>query len=72
MQYLLEAGADVNLPSKNGWTPLMKAAFFGHDKIVQTLLEAGAEVRVRDMHGRTAADHAHRSDNQQLTALLAR
>lgn len=70
VQTLVDGGADVNQPAMQGWTPLMKAAFFGHDEIVQCLLEAGAETRAQDVRGRTAADHAQRADNQQVATLL--
>lgn len=72
VQTLIEAGANVNEPAMQGWTPLMKAAFFGHDEIVQSLLEVGAEIRVQDTRGRTAADHAQRADNKRLATLLVR
>lgn len=69
---LIEAGADVNEPAIEGWTPLMKAAFFGHEGIAQTLLEAGAEPGARDANGKTAIDHAKRAGNQQIVGLLSR
>jgi len=48
VQMLIEAGANVNEPAMEGWTPLMKADFFGHETIVQTLLDAGAEMRSKE------------------------
>ncbi|MEA3399941.1 MAG: ankyrin repeat domain-containing protein [Armatimonadota bacterium] len=38
----LEDGADVN-GSDGGWTALAAAAYYGHDHVVNVLLEAGAE-----------------------------
>lgn len=70
VQTLIEAGADVDAPAMQGWTPLMKAAFFGHDEIVQFLLGAGAGIRARDANGRTAIDHARQADNQQIVGAL--
>ena len=39
---LIDAGADVNLSSKNGFAPLAIAAHNGHKDIVQILIERGA------------------------------
>ena len=35
---LLKKGANADIPAKNGWTPLHKAAFNGHVTVVQCLL----------------------------------
>jgi uncharacterized protein len=70
VQMLVEAGADVDAKAMQGWTPLMKAAFFGHDEIVQSLIEAGAETRIRDANGQTAVDHARQADNHQIVGVL--
>lgn len=39
---LVENGADVNLKSKNGLTPLMISAAKGHEKAVKKLMRLGA------------------------------
>ena len=41
---LIEAGADVNLRHKDGRTALMMAAGEGHNKCVEQLIQAGADV----------------------------
>ena len=33
--------------TQNGWTPLMEASFYGHADIVQTLIEAKAQVNAQ-------------------------
>jgi ankyrin repeat protein len=41
---LLEAGAKVNIPTKDkGWTPLTRAAFRGNEDAVRILLTRGAD-----------------------------
>ena len=49
-----EGGADVNKGSPGGWTPLM----MGEEDVVRVLLEAGADVGVRNVMGQTALDLA--------------
>lgn len=46
---------DVDLDGKNigGWTPLMYAAYIGHDNIVNLLLETGVSVNVTTSKGLT-------------------
>ena len=40
---LVGQGASVGGASRNGWTPLMAAALFGHEEAARVLLEAGAD-----------------------------
>ncbi len=52
---LLEAGADVNAQSKDGWTALMIAAEYNPDpKVLTMLIDAGAQVNMRDRLGASA------------------
>ena len=51
---LVEAGVEVNLADRRGWTPLHSAARYSADTdILNILLRAGAEVDARDMSGDT-------------------
>lgn len=45
----------IDLDGKNigGWTPLMYAAYIGHDNIANLLLEAGVNVNARTAKGLT-------------------
>lgn len=44
VKFLYEKGAELNLQNKEGETPLMKAADFGHAHIVEYLIRMGADV----------------------------
>lgn len=44
---LYYAGADINAPNGNGFTPLQMAALFGHTSLVKWLISKGADVMVR-------------------------
>jgi hypothetical protein len=57
----LEAGADVNAVDEYSQTALMLAAeslrVYDKTNIIETLLERGADISIRDPNGWTAADH---------------
>lgn len=42
VQALLDAGQDVNGSDKWGWTPLLWASYYGQTRMVQVLLDKGA------------------------------
>jgi uncharacterized protein len=52
--FLLNEGADVNLPGKSGDTPLIAAARIGFDDAVGWLLGLGAKIDAPNRHGETA------------------
>lgn len=54
----LDAGADANLAAVNGITPLMAAAYGGHDDIARRLLAKGANPAAVDRLGKTAMTYA--------------
>ncbi len=54
---LLNAGAEVNAVNEDGVTALMLLAQHGAPGEVQTLLEAGANARMKDKKGRIALDY---------------
>ena len=64
VKILLKRGADVNLKSKEGNTPLMAAAFNHHESVVKILLEAGAEVNTKNEADETALSLA-REEKQE-------
>jgi uncharacterized protein len=58
---LLDAGADVNAVQHGGYTALLDAAANGNDKLVEFLLERGADRTARLDDGRTFDDLRRRS-----------
>ena len=66
--YWLNRGADVNARDRFGDTPLMYAARNAHPFVAQTLLARGANPRLRDNFGLSAARWAvfHLRDSQAL------
>ncbi|SCW01987.1 LAFE_0E11650g1_1 [Lachancea fermentati] len=58
----LAFGAQVNMSSREGQTPLMIAVGRGHTGTVKLLLDAGADPIKRDKYGRSALSYAKSSE----------
>jgi ankyrin repeat protein len=74
LNILLEAGADINIPSKDGTTMLFKALSksrsSGEDhKDLKLLLDRGASTDIRDSQGRTILHEAIKQHGGQPTYL---
>ena len=70
---LLGAGADINKLMNDGHTPLMVAANNGNIEVVRELLKRGAKKELKNQHGDTAYDYAHKyasSNKEEIKALL--
>ena len=70
VQLLIDAGCDVNIADKDGWTPLSVAAFYGHAEVIKALLAAGADASREVDDGDTAYDKAVAWDHPDCAALL--
>jgi hypothetical protein len=46
--FLLEQGANIDVRTEEGWTPLMHAAYNGHVDVMQTLIDRGADLHARN------------------------
>ena len=71
LRMLITAGADVNQREGNfNETALMKAAAYGDMRMVRTLLQAGAKVRLRNKFGHTASMLAAENGGAEIVWLL--
>jgi hypothetical protein len=71
---LLKHNADVNSQDEDGLTPLHKASRRlgeGSTVIVRLLLDYGADVRVRNLEGKTASEVARGPEREQIVQLLS-
>jgi ankyrin repeat protein len=73
IQELLARGAEVDSRAPNHQrTPLMMAAMYASEDVINALLKAGADPGARDQYGETAADLAARGGRDWLAERLAR
>jgi len=71
-QALISAGAALNDADKHGYTPLLYASTvdFGDDRMVNLLLKAGADAKVKSKAGETALAQAKRFKYTHIQAAL--
>ena len=67
---LLEAGADINAPGDEGYTPLHDAAEQGREEIVKILLCHGAARTALNRMGDKPADSARACGNPNVAAMI--
>ncbi|CAF1298596.1 unnamed protein product [Rotaria sp. Silwood1] len=60
--YLIEQGAEPDLPQRTGSTALHVGAFYGHSEIVRCLLECGADYRKKNSENNTAESESLDTD----------
>jgi ankyrin repeat protein len=70
VKYLLDRGARVDIPTRDGLTPLHLAARGAKAENVRMLLAAGASVRAKDRGGQTPLHYAIGSRNVEIAGLL--
>lgn len=66
IEFLLEESAYIDAESPNGTTPLMMAAMYGSPESVKVLIQAGADLTLKNQQGMSALDFAVRG--QRLNA----
>ncbi len=67
---LLGRGARVDVRAPNGTTPLMMAAQYGPEDAVKQLLQQGADPRLKNDQGLSAADFAGKGGRESLARQL--
>ncbi len=70
VKLLLEAGANVNFKSADGFTPLALASRDGHAETVKLLLDKGADIKARADNGKTALNLASGRGRLDVVRLL--
>ncbi|BAY73557.1 ankyrin repeat domain-containing protein [Trichormus variabilis] len=70
IRLLINAGADVNAKSNEGWTALIAAANSGCVEAVKLLLQAGADAKAKDCWGDTALSRALAAGYVDIVQLL--
>jgi uncharacterized protein len=67
---LIEAGADVNIQSKDGQTALIVVVGAGDEDIVELLVKAGADSDIKDALGVSARKYATIFGNKNMLAMF--
>ncbi|PUE63264.1 hypothetical protein B9Z45_00905 [Limnohabitans sp. 2KL-17] len=70
IELLLENSAYIDAESPNGTTPLMMAAMYGSPEAVKVLIQAGADLTVKNQIGLSALDFAVRGQRQNAKELI--
>lgn len=70
-KFLIERKANVDfIGAKTKFTPLHAAVYFGNEKIVEILINAGATLSLKDAKDRTSLDIAKERKMQRMITLL--
>ena len=67
---LVNDGANVNVTSRNGFTPLHRAAQNGHTDVVRWLLQCGADASARSKGKDTPLTLSRQNGHKQIVKLL--
>jgi ankyrin repeat protein len=70
VEFLLEESAYIDAESPNGTTPLMMAAMYGSPEAVKVLIQAGADLTLKNQLGMTALDFAVRGQRANARELI--
>jgi uncharacterized protein len=70
VKVLIEAGADVNIQSKDGQTALIVVVGAGDEDIVELLVKAGADADIKDALGVSARKYATIFGNKNMLAMF--
>lgn len=67
---LVSTGADVNITSSNGFTPLHRAAQHGHVTVVEFLLSKGAKLKPASKDHDTPLSLAQKNGHEDIAEIL--
>eukprot|EP00607_Mallomonas_marina_P001302 CAMPEP_0182434302 /NCGR_PEP_ID=MMETSP1167-20130531/68979_1 /TAXON_ID=2988 /ORGANISM="Mallomonas Sp, Strain CCMP3275" /LENGTH=249 /DNA_ID=CAMNT_0024624009 /DNA_START=140 /DNA_END=889 /DNA_ORIENTATION=- len=70
VQRCIQSGADINMRTREGMTPLHYAADSGESSIVSLLIEAGADVNTQDVEGETPLSLAVTCEHEEVVRVL--
>lgn len=67
---ILRMGADLNRRDRVGSSPLMDSCYLGYREIIETLIEHGADISMRDAFGLSAFEHVMNGQSPSKPDLL--
>ncbi|MEH6826189.1 MAG: ankyrin repeat domain-containing protein [Motiliproteus sp.] len=77
VRYMLTTNVDIDQINHLGWTAILEAVILGdggptYQRIVKLLVDAGADLSIRDNNGKTAMDNAQAKGYTQIIKILER
>lgn len=69
--WLLDKGADPNLPDQRGWTAVHQAASRGNGRMFKALVEAGGDLRRKNLAGETPLELANLPTRTVLSSVAS-
>ena len=70
IQILIREGAQIDAKDDEGWTPLHGAAWEGHESVVTTLLDAGADYNLVNRSGESPIDLARQAQHDKVVEII--
>ena len=70
LKELVGEGANINIVSQNGYTPLHRAAQNGHTEVVKFLLSKGANAEMESNDGETPLTLAVKNGRNDINSIL--
>ena len=67
---MIEFKADLNIQDKDGWSALMYASSRGNEDVAKTLVDAGARLDLRNIHGKDAVTLAHDESYTEIESYI--
>nr|KYP36572.1 Potassium channel AKT1 [Cajanus cajan] len=70
LKELIQCGADVTQPQKNGTTALHMAALYGNAELIRFLIDQGADIDKQDADGCTPRDFAEKHEHEEIKTIF--
>jgi ankyrin repeat protein len=70
IRLLLNQGIDLNDCGFFNIPPLIRAVLYGKSKVLQAMIEGGADKNIKDKQGRTALELAQKYDHHEIVKIL--
>ncbi|TKZ32334.1 ankyrin repeat domain-containing protein [Brachyspira catarrhinii] len=70
LECIYEKNTNINFQDENGKTPLIIAVIKGNKDIVRALINAGADLNIKDNDNKTALDYAENNNFEEIKKII--